>query len=99
MLNLELVRSRRSGDTLTEQIVAGIASLIDRRVLRAGVALPSVRRFAQTAWGQHLHRGRGLRPPDRAGLPRRARGFRLYRGAPPPHRPARRQRRAGRHQG
>ena len=47
MLNLELVRSRRSGDTLTEQIVAGIASLIDRRVLRAGVALPSVRRFAQ----------------------------------------------------
>jgi DNA-binding transcriptional MocR family regulator len=47
MITLELVRSRRDGDTLTEQIVAGIAALIDRRALRAGSTVPSVRRFAQ----------------------------------------------------
>ena len=47
MLNLNLVRSRRGGETLTEQIVAGIAALVDSRALRAGALLPSVRRFAQ----------------------------------------------------
>ena len=47
MLNLNLARSRRGGETLTEQIVAGIAGLVDQRALRAGALLPSVRRFAQ----------------------------------------------------
>ncbi|MBB2920804.1 putative transcriptional regulator, GntR family; C-term aminotransferase motif [Cupriavidus taiwanensis] len=47
MLTLNLTRSRRDGDTLTEQIVAGIAALVEQRALRAGAALPSVRRFAQ----------------------------------------------------
>lgn len=47
MLNLNLARSRRGGETLTEQIVAGIAALVDQRALRAGALLPSVRRFAQ----------------------------------------------------
>lgn len=46
MIQLELTRSRRGGDTLTEQIVAGIAALVDRRALRPGIAVPSVRRFA-----------------------------------------------------
>jgi len=46
MLNLQLSRSRRGGETLTEQIVNGVAALIERRALRAGAALPSVRRFA-----------------------------------------------------
>ncbi|CAG9175495.1 PLP-dependent aminotransferase family protein [Cupriavidus respiraculi] len=46
MIALDLTRSRRGGDTLTEQIVAGIAGLIDRRVLRPGAAIPSVRRLA-----------------------------------------------------
>ena len=47
MLTLDLVRTRRGGETLTEQIVTAIAGLIDRRALRAGAVLPSVRRFAQ----------------------------------------------------
>ncbi|TWG87527.1 GntR family transcriptional regulator [Cupriavidus gilardii J11] len=46
MIQLELTRSRRGGDTLTEQIVAGIAALVDRRALRPGLPVPSVRRFA-----------------------------------------------------
>ena len=43
---LQLHRSSRGGETLTEQIVNGVAALIERRALRAGAALPSVRRFA-----------------------------------------------------
>ncbi|AOY98508.1 GntR family transcriptional regulator [Cupriavidus sp. USMAHM13] len=46
MIPLQLHRSRRGGETLTEQIVNGVAALIERRALRAGAALPSVRRFA-----------------------------------------------------
>lgn len=46
MIQLELTRSRRGGDTLTEQIVAGIAAMVDRRALRPGASVPSVRRFA-----------------------------------------------------
>ncbi|QET02963.1 MULTISPECIES: aminotransferase-like domain-containing protein [Cupriavidus] len=47
MLALHLARSRRGSDTLTEQIVSGIVALIDSRALRAGAAVPSVRRLAQ----------------------------------------------------
>lgn len=47
MLPLQLARSRRGGETLTDQIVAGVAALIDNRALRTGAPLPSVRRLAQ----------------------------------------------------
>lgn len=46
-LPLQLDRSRRGSDTLTDQIVAGIVALIDNRALRAGAPVPSVRRLAQ----------------------------------------------------
>lgn len=46
MIHIDLVRTRRDGETLTEQIVSALGGLIDRRALRAGTPVPSVRRFA-----------------------------------------------------
>ena len=46
MIPCNCTAARRGGETLTEQIVNGVAALIERRALRAGAALPSVRRFA-----------------------------------------------------
>ncbi|MFJ3045293.1 PLP-dependent aminotransferase family protein [Herbaspirillum chlorophenolicum] len=40
--------SRESGDSLVEQIVRGIRSRIDDKLLRTGARMPSIRQFAET---------------------------------------------------
>ncbi|WP_245200073.1 PLP-dependent aminotransferase family protein [Herbaspirillum sp. LeCh32-8] len=40
--------SRESGDSLVEQIVRGIRSRIDDKLLRSGARMPSIRQFADT---------------------------------------------------
>ncbi len=79
MLNLNLVRSRRGGDTLlTEQIVAGIASRWwTRRALRAGTPCHSRAPLCAAAQRQHVHGGGSLRPVHRAQLPSGAPRLRL----------------------
>ena len=45
---IQLSLSAQSGVPLVEQIVTGVSAQIDDRVLRPGVRLPSIRRFAET---------------------------------------------------
>jgi DNA-binding GntR family transcriptional regulator len=45
---LSLTVSRKSGQPLADQIVAGIKRQIDDRHLRPGTKLPSIRNFAQS---------------------------------------------------
>src|SRR5207253_11224867 len=45
---LSLTVSRKSGQPLADQIVAGIKQQIDDRHLRPGTKLPSIRNFAET---------------------------------------------------
>ena len=45
---LSLTISRQSGEPLADQIVAGVKRQIDDRLLRPGVKLPSIRKFAES---------------------------------------------------
>jgi DNA-binding transcriptional MocR family regulator len=47
MFRLSLSRDRRQNGSLVDQVVDGIAAMIEQRVLPAGTALPSVRAFAK----------------------------------------------------